>query len=422
MLLILGSFAAVPTIYYLIRRFMRRPKPFISPTEVEKLVNNEEINLEGIDITIKCLEKILQTMGSSKFQSEMDRNRYDLIYSVILRLKSVKSDLQRFRNDEATNVTDEIARQVWHDIRSPSLRAGTLSVLSDESFMSAMEDWPGSQPFEFEPSASFSIDFSQLNFYKEGFEKAQKDEVKYRKSRAEFCQCDSEMDFAAKLYCLRKAFTNMLEDEHTRQWLIQTGRILVADLMRHDKKDPADFFDAYDRMTQFLKEPSSYQIMAEELMQRNVAEINMWDVLLDFILLDSFDDLKKPPSAIVALLKNSFISKYMKESSLNSIIWSMLKAKRARLAYRDGFIAHFYDISQVVSPTLTMALLGGSLKNIENLCIDFKENIFAFVVEIFNLQRVRYTTLQELTEDVKNALEQRLETIQVKFSNELLPA
>lgn len=34
-----------------------------------------------------------------------------------------------------------VARQVWHDIRSPSLRAGTLSVLSDESFMSAMEDW-----------------------------------------------------------------------------------------------------------------------------------------------------------------------------------------------------------------------------------------------------------------------------------------
>src|SRR4051812_31306207 len=65
----------------------------------------------------------------------------------------------------------------------------------------------------------------------------------------------------------------MLEDEHTRQWLIQTGRILVADLMRHDKKDPADFFDAYDRMTQFLKEPSSYQIMAEELMQRNVSSL-----------------------------------------------------------------------------------------------------------------------------------------------------
>ena len=49
-------------------------------------------------------------MGSSKFQSEMDRNRYDLIYSVILRLKSVKSDLQRFRNDETTNVTDEIGK------------------------------------------------------------------------------------------------------------------------------------------------------------------------------------------------------------------------------------------------------------------------------------------------------------------------
>lgn len=62
----------------------------------------------------------------------------------------------------------------------------------------------------------------------------------------------------------------MLKDEHTRQWLTQSGRILVADLLRHDKKDPADFFDSYDRMVQFLKEPTNYETMQEELKQRNV--------------------------------------------------------------------------------------------------------------------------------------------------------
>lgn len=63
----------------------------------------------------------------------------------------------------------------------------------------------------------------------------------------------------------------MLKDEHVRQWLTQTGRILMADMLRHDKKDPIEFFDAYDRMIQFLNVSDNIEIMKEELRLRKVA-------------------------------------------------------------------------------------------------------------------------------------------------------
>lgn len=42
--------------------------------------------------------------------------------------------------------------------------------------------------------------------------------------------------------------------------------------------------------------------------------MNLYDVALDFILLDAFDDLSSPPGAIVAVLENNWISTGMKTS------------------------------------------------------------------------------------------------------------
>ena len=49
-------------------------------------------------------------------------------------------------------------------------------------------------------------------------------------------------DFGAKLYGVRLAFRRIMDQPQTMQWLIQSGRIIMADLMRHDKRDPAEFF------------------------------------------------------------------------------------------------------------------------------------------------------------------------------------
>jgi hypothetical protein len=40
--------------------------------------------------------------------------------------------------------------------------------------------------------------------------------------------------------------------------------------------------------------------------------MNVYDIALDFILLDAFEDLEDPPAAIVAVLQNSWITVGMK--------------------------------------------------------------------------------------------------------------
>ena len=42
--------------------------------------------------------------------------------------------------------------------------------------------------------------------------------------------------------------------------------------------------------------------------------MNIYDIALDFILLDAFEDLEAPPSTIVAVLQNRWITTGMKTS------------------------------------------------------------------------------------------------------------
>ena len=42
--------------------------------------------------------------------------------------------------------------------------------------------------------------------------------------------------------------------------------------------------------------------------------MNIYDIALDFVLLDAFDDIEHPPSAIVSVLGNTWITAGMKQS------------------------------------------------------------------------------------------------------------
>ena len=55
-------------------------------------------------------------------------------------------------------------------------------------------------------------------------------------------------------------------------------------------------------------------MMQEELSARGVMCINFYDVLMDFILLDAFEEVEKPPSSIKAILQNRWISASFRET------------------------------------------------------------------------------------------------------------
>lgn len=300
-------------------------------------------------------------------------------------------------------------------------RSRTLSVLSDDSFRSAVEEFACDiDDIDFVSDAA-NLDKNELRFLDEGMQAALNGEVKYRKSRMEFCKCDSETDFAAKLYCVRQALTNALKDEHKRVWLAKCGRTLLADFIRHTKQDPVKFFNAYDEMLEYVSNDRNEEQLRQDVEGRGVCETGFYDVAIDFIILDAFEDLKSPPSAVYSVTKNYFMSMSMKYSTLNTIIWSIIKSKRQRLKNPDGFIAKFYNISETVMPAITLGFLGTD-ERLGELCQYFKEQVVQFVLDVFNTQKVCYRSLEEMSEDVWIVMRNRLEAVQTRMSNELLPA
>lgn len=57
----------------------------------------------------------------------------------------------------------------------------------------------------------------------------------------------------------------------------------------------------------------------------------MYDVVLDWMLMDAFDDLSNPPSSVVSVVQNRWLSNGLKETAISTAVWSILKAKRRLL-------------------------------------------------------------------------------------------
>ncbi|CAD6185544.1 unnamed protein product [Caenorhabditis auriculariae] len=363
----------------------------------------------------RTLERVLENMEMVKNRSDKDMSRALKTEAIIQKLKDIEEDFAGLQH------SGDIAEEVFAMKPSDSfhtLPTRTLSVLSDGSFMSAFEDFPpGIDDVEFETDASF-LDNEQLVLLKEGYQAAANGDVKYRKSRAETCQCETETEFAAKLFGIRLAMERTFEDEHKRLWLWNCGRTMLADYIRHTKQDPLPFIRAFEGMQEWFKDPLHFDVFKDEVFSRGVESTSFYDVVLDFILFDSFEDLRSPPSAIYSVTRNVFLSQSMKYSTLNTVIWSMLKAKRQRLKVAHGFIAHFYNISEALMPAIILGFLGTD-DRLGELCHYFKDQILQFALDIFNTQKVRYSNVEELSEDIWIVMRNRIEAIQTQMSSRI---
>lgn len=78
-------------------------------------------------------------------------------------------------------------------------------------------------------------------------------------------------------------------------------------------QDPKDVIQAYDDMLEFL-ETCDWAAVEAELKERGVKIMTFYDIVLDFILMDAFDDLENPPSSVTAVVQNRWLSNGFKES------------------------------------------------------------------------------------------------------------
>merc|ERR1719158_2312549 len=125
-------------------------------------------------------------------------------------------------------------------------------------------------------------------------------------------------------------------------------------------------------MLEFMSEEGTDAQIMEELSSRNVQCMNFYDIVLDYILIDSFEDLESPPSSVVAVMNNRWLSNGFKETALHTAIWSVFKAKRKLLRYSDGFKAQFYNLSEIVMPTLAWGFFGPD-ENMNSLMCFFRD-------------------------------------------------
>lgn len=178
----------------------------------------------------------------------------------------------------------------------------------------------------------------------------------------------------------------------------------------------------------------------QSLWSLQVVCMNFFDIVLDFILMDAFEDLESPPSSVVAVLRNRWLSDSFKETvnklhvdashsssicftyltrewcafillpgSGNSLLVCLESEKTSshgeltcdhmlktlpgstyldtsiRLSTQvpDGFISHFYAISEHVSPVLAFGFLGPR-RHLSEVCTIFKvRRIPAFLNQLW---------------------------------------
>uniref|UniRef100_H3B9Y1 Mitoguardin 2 n=1 Tax=Latimeria chalumnae TaxID=7897 RepID=H3B9Y1_LATCH len=279
------------------------------------------------------------------------------------------------------------------------------SVTSEDSFFSAAELFESLQfsGDSFQPAKPAAL-------YEEALGLVRDRKVDCRTLRTEVLGCYNDQDFLAKLHCVRQAFQVLLEDESQRLFFSEIGKEMITGLMTKAGKSPKGFLESYQEMLRYTVKEETWPTTQRELEGRGVVCMNFFDIILDFILMDAFDDLESPPSSVVAVLRNRWLSDSFKETALATACWSVLKAKRRLLLVPDGFISHFYSISEHVSPVLAFGFLGPKPQLCE-ICTFFKQQIVQYLKDVYDLDQVRYTTVQSLADDILQLSQRRSEIL-----------
>lgn len=76
----------------------------------------------------------------------------------------------------------------------------------------------------------------------------------------------------------------------------------------------------------------------------------------------------------------------------------------------DGFISHFYSVSEHVSPVLAFGFLGPK-PQLAEVCAFFKHQIVQYLRDMFDLDNVRYTSVPALADDILQLSRRRSEIL-----------
>ncbi|KAL7879509.1 hypothetical protein SRHO_G00017630 [Serrasalmus rhombeus] len=298
--------------------------------------------------------------------------------------------------------TDVSARE---DLDDSCLR-DSVSIASTDSFVSAAE-----LSEHREMKSAFGLgSLCHYPFYDEALRMAEDGKISCRVLRTEMLECLGDTDFLAKLHCVRQACQVILREKATRMFLADTGKKILSSIIVKGRKSPKRFEEVFEDMICFLEQMDHWENTEAELATRGVKHLNFYDIVLDFILMDSFEDLENPPISIQNVVNNRWLNSSFKETAVASSCWSVLKQKRQHMKVQDGFIAHFYAVCEHISPVLAWGFLGPK-SSLHDFCCFFKDQVLFFLKDIFDLEKVRYSSVETLAEDILHLLHRRSELL-----------
>ncbi|KAK2822710.1 hypothetical protein Q5P01_022775 [Channa striata] len=302
-----------------------------------------------------------------------------------------------------SNSQDKMADVLVCEELDEAFLRDTISIASTDSFVSAVE-----LSEHRELRSVFAV--GHHPFYEEALRMAEEGKVSCRVLRTEMLECLGDVDFLAKLHCVRQACQLILCERTTRMFLIDAGKKILSSIISRAQKSPKRFEEVFEDMMSFLERTEHWENTEVELATRGVKHLNFYDIVLDFILIDSFEDLENPPISIQNLINNRWLNSSFKETAVASSCWSVLKQKRQHMKVPDGFIAHFYAVCEQISPVLAWGFLGPK-SSLHDLCCYFKDQVLYFLKDIFDLDKVRYSSVETLAEDMLHLLHRRSELL-----------
>ncbi|CAG2114311.1 unnamed protein product [Medioppia subpectinata] len=219
--------------------------------------------------------------------------------------------------------------------------------------------------------------------------------------------CKDYNDFKAKVHCIRRAFDHIFITSDDNRKSFQTmGQNILEILLNHSLRDPTECISSYYSLIDFLCDTSNHEGIREEIAVRHIPALTFYDLVLDYIILDSFDDVENPPSAVSSVASNRWLSAGFRELALQTAVSAVMRRKRSKLPVSDGFFAHFYSILDHVSPVLAWGFLGSD-QDLKFKCFLVKESLQSVIRDYFCFDRCRYTNINDLCEDILRTTRER---------------
>ncbi|KAL1434665.1 hypothetical protein MTO96_011482 [Rhipicephalus appendiculatus] len=303
-------------------------------------------------------------------------------------------------------------------VESQRLRRGTPSLADTESFVSAEGTSDVAVLADLE--ASLIPPAEQSALYMEALELLEKEGIPCRTFRVEVVRCNSREDYLAKIHCIRLAFKRLTNQPDVLQWLIEAANHILGGFMLCAGKDPKDALHAYRELVAYLLDSSHYDQITKELRYKGVVCPTVYDVVIDYVLLDAFDDLSSPPQSVVAVIQNRWLTAGFKETALSAAIWSLFKAKKGLLPFSNGFFSHYYALMEQIVPVLAWGFMGTD-NDLKDMCKFFKDEVEALVCDMFDPSCSRYSSVDDLAQDILQNSQLHYDRLCQALAGALLP-